>query len=237
MSELTTLLTIAQKDLLQELRSKVVTVATVFFSAIVLVILAFAIGPESIFLQNSAAGVLWVSLAFAGVISSAQSFQAELDEGAFEQLLLFPIPREAIYLGKLLFNWLFLSVLALIILPTTMLLFDVGLGSDWPWLILTLVLGCLGFSLISTFYAALTANLRARESLLPVLMFPVIVPVLLAAVQASDLLFGIAALPASEDVLQPDMLQQAKDWLKFLAGFDLIYLVLCTAIFRFAVEE
>lgn len=237
MSDLITLLTIAQKDLRQELRSKVVTVATVFFSAIVLVILAFAIGPENIFLENAAAGVMWVSLAFAGVISSAQSYQAELDEGAFEQLLLFPIPREAIYLGKLLFNWLFLSVLALIILPTTMLLFNVTVGQDWPWLVLTLVLGCLGFSLISTFYAALTANLRARESLLPVLMFPVIVPVLLAAVQSSDLLFGIAALPTSEDALKPDMLQQAKDWLKFLAGFDLIYFVLCTTIFKFAVEE
>ena len=237
MSELITLLTIAQKDLRQELRSKVVTVATVFFSAIVLVILAFAIGPERIFLENAAAGVLWVSLAFAGIISSAQSFQAELDEGAFEQLLLFPIPRETIYLGKLLFNWLFLSVLALLVLPTTMLLFSVSLGKDWPWLLLTVLLGCLGFSLISTFYAALTANLRARESLLPVLMFPVIVPVLLAAVQASDLLFKIAVLPPSEIALAPDKLQQAKDWLKFLAGFDLIYFVLCTAIFRFAVEE
>jgi len=237
MNDLITLLTIAQKDLRQELRSKVVTVATVFFSAIVLVILAFAIGPESIFLQNAAAGVLWVSLAFAGVISSAQSYQAELDEGAFEQLLLFPIPRETIYLGKLLFNWLFLSILSLLILPTTMIFFGVSVGSDWPWLVLTLVLGCLGFSLISTFYAALTANLRARESLLPVLMFPVIVPVLLAAVQSSDLLFGIAALPTNENALKPDMLQQAKDWLKFLAGFDLIYFVLCTAIFRFAVEE
>ena len=225
MSEFTTTLTLARKDLLQEVRSKAVTVATLFFSGLVLVILAFAIGPSDIALANAAPGVLWVALAFAGVISAAQSYQSELEEGAFEQLLLYPVPRAVIFLGKLAANWCFMSLLGFVLLPLSALLFGASLTADWPWLLLTIALGTLGFSLIATFYAALTANLRARESLLPVLMFPVVVPVLLAAVRATG------------EVMRSGNLQIAQDWLQLLVGFDLIYLVVCTAIFPFVVEE
>ncbi len=225
MSDVRFVLTIALKDLRQELRSKAVTVATLFFSAIVLVILALAIGPSPQALANASAGVLWVALAFAGVISAAQSYQNELDEGALEQLLLYPIPRATLYLGKLFANWLFMVVLGLILLPLGTLLFGTQLSTNWPWLVLTLMLGTLGFSLIATFYAALTANLRARESLLPVLMFPVVVPVLLAAVQSTG------------EIVQLGNLAISQDWLRLLAGFDLIYFVVCTTIFSFVVEE
>lgn len=225
MSDVRFVLTIALKDLRQELRSKAVTVATLFFSAIVLVILALAIGPSPQALANASAGVLWVALAFAGVISAAQSYQNELDEGALEQLLLYPVPRATLYLGKLLANWIFMVVLGLILLPLGALLFGTELSRNWPWLVLTLMLGTLGFSLIATFYAALTANLRARESLLPVLMFPVVVPVLLAAVQATG------------EIVQLGNLAISQDWLRLLSGFDLIYFVVCTTIFSFVVEE
>lgn len=225
MSDFYYILAILQKDLWQEIRSKAVTVATVFFSAIVIIILAFAIGPEPSFLSKAAPGVIWVTLAFAGIISSAQSFQAELEEGAFEQLLLYPIPRATIYLGKLLSNWFFMILLSLIILPITNLFFAGGSLQRWLWLGLTVLLGTLGFSLISTFYSALTANLRARESLLPVLMFPIVVPVVLAAVRATGELMSLGNLAT------------AQDWLKLLLGFDLIYLVICTGLFGFVLEE
>jgi heme exporter protein B len=224
MSEAAFALTIARKDLLQESRSKAVTVATLFFSGIVLAILAFAVGPDPASLANAAPGGLWVALAFAGVISAAQGYQTELEDGALEQLLLYPIPRASIFLGKLLANWLYMSVLGLIMLPVMAVLFGAALGPRWPWLILIIFLGTLGFALLATFYAALTANLRARESLLPVLMFPIVVPVLLAAVRS----FGEIAL---------GNLQGASGWIELLAGFDLIYLVVCTAIFSFVVEE
>ena len=225
MSELRYIIAIAYKDLLQEARSKAVTVATLFFSAIVVVILAFAIGPNPTFLSNAAPGVMWVALAFAGIISSGQSYQAELEESAFEQLLLYPLPRAAIYLGKLLSNWLFMMFLGIIILPITSILFGGGSAVWWPWLLATIFLGTLGFSLITTFYGALTANLRARESLLPVLMFPIVVPVILAAVRATGELMHLGNL------------EVAQDWLKLLLGFDLVYLVVCTALFGFLVEE
>lgn len=225
MAELTFVFTIARKDLLQEIRSKAVTVATLFFSSIVLVILAFAIGPTPAALANAAPGGLWVALAFAGVISAAQSYQTELEDSAFEQLLLYPIPRATIFLGKLLANWLFMTLLGLLMLPLMVLLFGAVLEQNLLWLLLTILLGTLGFALIATFYAALTANLRARESLLPVLMFPVVVPVLLASVRATGEIVRLGNLAISQD------------WLKLLLGFDLIYFVICTAIFSYVVEE
>jgi heme exporter protein B len=214
---------IARKDVLQELRSRAVTVATVFFAATVLFILAFALGPDPSALQRAAPGVLWVALAFVGVISAAQSYQNELEEGALEQLLIYPVARFSIYLGKLAANWLAMIALGALLLPVTALFFGLPL-SRWPWLLATVALGSLGFALIATFYAALTANLRARESLLPILMFPVVAPVLLAAVRATGELAG-----------QGDMVV-VSDWLRLLLAFDLVYLVTCTAVFHFVTE-
>jgi len=224
-SDLAAILAVARKDLLQEVRGRAVTVATLFFSAVTLVMMAFAIGQDAALLQRSAPGVLWVALAFAGVIASAQSFQSDLEEGAFDQLLLYPVPRASVFLGKLLANWLYLTLLGLLMTPVTLVLYGAPAGPRAWLLVPTLALGTLGFALIATFYAALTANLRAREALLPVLMFPVVVPVLLGAVRASE-----ATLQLSNAAL-------TGGWLQLLGGFDLVYLVTCTAIFHLVVEE
>ncbi|MGL4611470.1 MAG: heme exporter protein CcmB, partial [Trueperaceae bacterium] len=172
---------ITSKDVLQELRSKAVLVATLFFAAVVIVILAFALSSDRDLMTLAAPGVMWVALAFAGVISAAQSYQNELEENAYEQLLLYPIPRASIFLGKLFANWLYMTLLGLIIVPVTAVFFNVSF-KHLIWLFFIILLGTLGFALVATFYAALTANLRARESLLPILMFPVVVPVVHSAV-------------------------------------------------------
>ena len=228
MKDLQYILIIARKDFLQELRSRAVTVATLFFATVVIGILAFALGPDRIIMQRATAGVMWIALAFAGIISATQSYQAELEENAFEQLLLYPISRPTIFLGKLIANWLYMIALSFLIVPVTTLLFNSPL-IRLPWLFATISLGTLGFSLIATFYAALTANLRARESLLPVLTFPVIVPILQAAVRATNLLLSETMHPADAEV--------TLSWLKLLLGFDLVYFVVCTALFHFVVEE
>ena len=120
-------------------------------------------------------------------------------------------------------------LLGLLMLAVIAILFDLPLGRGGPLLAATLASGTLGFSLIATFYAALTANLRARESLLPVLMFPVVVPVLLAAVRATETLLGPGQATGDPALAGP--------WLQLLVGFDLAYFVVCTAIFHFVVEE
>lgn len=226
MSDVAVVLAVARKDLLQELRSRAATVATLFFSAVTLVMMAFALGREQTVLTMAAPGVLWVALAFAGVIAAAQNFQADIEEGAFEQLLLYPIPRAAIYLGKLLANWLYLTLLGLLMAPVAFVLYGAELGAGgWYMVPATLLLGAFGFAVIATFYAGLTANLQAREALLPVLMFPVIVPVMLGSVRATEAMLGSSDLAL------------AGSWLQLLAGFDLVYFVVCSAIFHFVVDE
>jgi heme exporter protein B len=224
MSDLLNIFVITRKDLLQEIRSKAVTVATLFFAAVVIVILAFALSSNPDLMTLAAPGVMWVALAFAGVISAAQSYQNELEENSYEQLLLFAIPRASIFLGKLLANWLYMTLLGLIIVPVTAIFFNVTL-TRLPWLLIIIVLGTLGFALVATFYAALTANLRARESLLPVLMFPVVVPVIQAAV------FATAELVQNGD------LSFVVARVQLLLAFDLVYFVVCTALFHFVTEE
>jgi heme exporter protein B len=232
MNDLHAVLWIARKDLLQESRSKAVTVATVFFSAVTLGVLAFAFGENPLLMREGAMGALWVALAFAGVISAAQSWQADLEDGALEALLAWPVPRAAIYLGKLLANWGLMAALGFVLLPLAGGLYGADVGGDGetaPALVVTVLLGTiaagtLGFALIAVFYAGLTANLRARESLLPVLMFPVVVPILLAAVRASNALVGSGDLDL------------AWAWLRLLVGFDLVYAVVCLVLFRFVVE-
>lgn len=225
MNDFQHILTIARKDFLQEIRSKAVTVATLFFATIVIGILAFALGPDRLIMQKAAAGVMWIALAFAGIISATQSYQSELEDNAFEQLLIYPIPRFSIYLGKLIANWLYMILLSFLIVPICAVLFNAPLN-NLPWLFGIVALGTLGFALIATFYAALTANLRARESLLPVLTFPVIVPILQAAVRATNLLLG-----------QEDNQDLSLSWIQLLLGFDLVYGVVCTALFHYVVEE
>lgn len=225
MSDLRAIVAIAGKDLRTELRSRAAAVATVFFSSVTLVILAFALGREQGLLESAAPGALWIALAFSGVISAAQSYQGDLAEGAFESLLTLPVPRAAVFLGKLLANWTTMALLGAVLLPVTAVLYGAGIAGGWGLLLITVASGTLGFATIATFYAALTANLQARESLLPVLMFPVVVPVLLAAVRATDAVVRMADLGL------------AASWVQLLAGFDLVYLVVTSAIFHFVVEE
>jgi heme exporter protein B len=225
-SDVAAVLAVARKDLLQELRSRAATVATLFFTGTTLLMMAFALGREPGVLERSAPGVLWVALVFAGVTAAAQSFQADLEDGALDHLLSFPVSRAAVFLGKLLAAWAYLAALGLLLAPVATTLYGAPLEGAGAYLLLalTVVLGAFGFATIATFYAALTANLQAREALLPVLMFPVVVPIVLAAVRATESLLGGAAGPVG-------------DWLLLLLGFDLIYFVVCTSLFHFVVDE
>lgn len=227
MSDLRAIFWIARKDLLQEARSKAVTVATVFFSLVTLLLMAFAFGQEPVLMREGAMGALWVALAFAGLISAAQSWQADLEDEALEGLLILPLPRPAVYLGKLLANWVLMAALGLVLWPVTTMFFGAG-GPVGPaafiCLVAIILCGTLGFAVVAVFYAGLTANLRARESLLPVLMFPLVVPILLAAVRGSAAVVGLGDL------------ELASAWLRLLLGFDLVYAVICTALFRYVVE-
>jgi heme exporter protein B len=217
-------LAVAKKDWQVEGRARDVLSATLFFALLVVTILAFAFGPEPGKLRAAAPGILWVAIAFASILAASRAFAAESEDGALETLLLYPVPHELIYLGKLLGNLGLMLVLALILTPFTITLYGSSVaGRELPF-VLTVLLGVMGFSIVSSFQSALTINLRSRESLLPVLIFPIVVPVVIGSVKATVGLFGL------------DNAVDVWGWIRLLAGFNVVYLVVCTLAFPYAVE-
>ncbi len=213
------------KDLLIEVRTKGSFNAMIFFAALVLFIFAFAIGPDPDLLRELAGGLLWVGITFTGVLSLSRTFHSEELSGGLEGLELYPGEVRAVYLGKLLGNVILLLAVEAVLFPTAAVLFEVDIVSHAPGLALVAVLGTLGFSIIGTFYAALTLHLRARELMLPLLLLPLLVPVLLGAVSATTALLtgeGTGATGA---------------WIRLLVAFDVIYFVLCTWTFPVLLER
>ena len=216
---------IVWKDLLIEARTKQSFNAMVFFAALVLFIFSFALGPDTELLRRVSGGLLWVGIAFTGILSLSRTYQNEETSGGLEGLRAYPGDVRAIYLGKLMGNIVLLLLVEAVLIPVSGILFHANLWPHAPMLAVVALLGTIGFSLVGTFYAALTVNLRAREVMLPLLLFPALVPVLLGAVNATTL------------VLEGDLMGEAGVWLRVLTAFDIIFFVICIWIFPIALEE
>jgi len=214
-----------RKDVTVELRARERVNAMLFFAALVLFIFNFALGPDQEKLREVAPGLLWLAFLFTGMLGLARSFQAERENECFEELLLTPGDRESIYYGKLAGNVLFMAMAEALILPLFGVLYNLDIWEHLPSLALVALLGTLGFSTIGTLLAAMTANLRAREVMLPLLLFPLTVPVILGSVRAT------------EAILAGEGLAGVSHWLKLLAGFDVIFLVVSPLVFEFVLEE
>jgi len=216
---------IVWKDLLIEARTKQSFNAMVFFAALVLFIFSFALGPDTALLRRVSGGLLWVGIAFTGILSLSRTYQNEETSGGLEGLRAYPGDARAIYLGKLLGNLVLLLLVEAVLIPAAGILFQANLWPHAIELAVVSLLGTIGFSIVGTFYAALTVNLRAREVMLPLLLFPALVPVLLGAVNATTL------------VLEGDLMNEAGVWLRVLTAFDIIFFVICVWIFPIALEE
>lgn len=223
MTLLTRILWLALRDLTLELRGRTGLLAAVFFLFTMLLILGLALGPNQDDLRKAAPGVLWVALAFAGSLLAGRAFGLEVEDNTLDDLLLIPGSREWIYYGKLLFQLLLLLAVGLALLFLTAGLFYLPL-SALPGILLTLVLGSVGYASVSTFYAGMLARLRGREALLPLVLFPVVVPVVLASVRATALL--VEGLP----------LDEVAEWWRLLVVFDVIYVTLCGLLFPYVLE-
>jgi heme exporter protein B len=218
-------LAIARKDALSELRGRHATVSTLFFAAIVLLLFGFALGPDSARLAAAAPGLLWLAVVFAGLLAVSRLHLLETDDGALEQLALYPVSRRAIYAGKALGGLAVMLLLGVLVLGAVGILFAVDIGAAWPALLLTVILGALGVAAVGTFYAGITVRLRAREVMLPLLMLPVLAPLLLAAVKAT-----VAALAG-------DPLGELGAWLQLLVAFDVLMLVAGLATYGYLLED
>ena len=218
-------LAIARKDALSELRGRHATVSTLFFAAIVLLLFGFALGPDSARLAAAAPGLLWLAVVFAGLLAVSRLHLLETDDGALEQLALYPVSRRAIYAGKALGGLAVMLLLGVLVLGAVGILFAVDIGAAWPALLLTVILGALGVAAVGTFYAGITVRLRAREVMLPLLMLPVLAPLLLAAVKATA-----AALAG-------DPLGELGAWLQLLVAFDVLMLAAGLATYGYLLED
>jgi heme exporter protein B len=213
------------KDVLVELRNRETFTVMLFFAVVILFLFHFSLNPERENTGQLAPGLLWLAFVFTGVLGLGRSFQAEQANDCLEQLLLVPGDRGNIFLGKLVGNTAFMLAVELLILPLFALFFQLNLWDALLPLLLVAVLGTFGFAAIGTLFSALTANLRAREVLFPLLLFPLVVPVIIGAVTATGVILGGGTLG------------EASGWLKLLGVFDTIFLVVAYLTFEFVVEQ
>jgi heme exporter protein B len=214
---------IVAKDLAAELHTKELVSAMLVFAVLATLIFSFALDLRGALAQAAAPGALWVTIAFAGTLGLSRSLAREELTGGMEGLLLAPLDRSAIFCGKLVGNLLFMILVELLLLPLFTVLFEVWLlrGS----ILLITALGTAGYAASGTLLAAIAVNTRAREVMLPILLLPLAVPVLIAAVQATGVLMEGAALA------------EVGVWLRLLVVYDLVMLAVALLTFGYVVEE
>lgn len=217
-------LAVAWKDLLAERRSKETLNALIFFALLLLFVFQFALGPDRERLAGVLPGVLWLGFILSGLLALGRTFLVEREHDCWEGLLLAPGDKSAVYLGKLAGNLALMAVVETLVLALFVVFFDIDLGRAFPGLVVVVALGTLGLAAVGTLFAAMTAHVRAREVLFPVLLLPVQVPVLLATVKATEALLAGEPLGA------------VAHWVKLLAAADVVYLAVGVLTFDAILE-
>lgn len=214
---------IIAKDLAAELRTKENLSAMLVFSLLVLMIFNFAFQLKGVDMATLGPGVLWVAFTFSGILGLGRSFASERDKGSLDGILLAPVDRGAILVGKASANLIFILVMEAITLPIYVILFNAAL----PWfpLVAYILLGTFGFAVVGTLLSAVAASTRMREVMLPVLLFPVMVPLFISAVNISSAAF--AGQPFSD----------YSTFFNLLVAFDVIFSVVAFLVFEYVVEE
>ncbi len=218
-------LVIAGKDLRAELRSRTALLSAVVFAALVLVVFNFARDPTAFPASELAPSALWITFAFGAIIALNRAFAMEREHAALDGLLLAPVPREALYLGKLLANLAFVGIVEAVTLPLFVLFFDVDLAGALGGLLVVIVLATVGFVAVGTVFSAMAVRTRFAELLLPVLLLPFMVPPLVGAASLTSRLLG--GRPFSE----------MAGLLRLLALYDIVFVTLCTLLFPAVMDE
>lgn len=213
------------KDLAAEARSKELISAMLVFSLLSVIAFNFALELDKNNRATVISGVLWVTFVYAGTLGLNRSMAMEQDRGSMEGLLLAPVARTVIYFGKMLGNIIFMALVEIILIPIFVALFNAPMF-NWG-VLLTAALGTLGYAAVGTLLAAMAVRTRAREVMLPILLLPIAIPVLLAAVKATA------------GFLQPGVvpLEEITPWLNLLVAYDVIFLAVAYMVFDYVVEE
>ena len=211
------------KDLAAELRSRELLTAMLVFALLVILIFNFSLELDAQARSSVTAGVLWATFAFAGTLGLNRSMAMEKDRGCLDGLLLAPVDRSAIYFGKAIGNLIFMLIVEAIVLPVYSVLYSVNLLK--PGLLLVILLGSIGYVAVGTLLSSMAVQTRTRDVLLPILLFPLIIPVLIAAVKGST---GFLQGAASGDILP---------WINLLIVYDVIFIAVAFMVFDYIVEE
>jgi heme exporter protein B len=220
---LRTVQAVVWKDLAAEWRSRELLGAMLVFSLLVILIFNFALELDARERQTVTSGVLWSTFAFAGTLGLNRSLASERDRGCLDGLLLAPVDRTALFFGKALGNLAFMLLVVAIILPIYSLLYNVNLFH--PGLLVVILLASVGYVVVGTLLATMSVHARTRDMLLPILLFPVVLPVLVAAVKATS------------GFLQAVPFDEIRLWLNMLVAYDLIFIAVAVMTFEFVVEE
>ncbi len=216
---------IAWKDLTAERRAKSNFASVAFFAGLILLMFGMAVDADNDTLAVVAPGLLWMAVLFSGVLCFNRSYERELEAGALDALLLYPGDRRSIFVGKLIANFAFVALVEVVVVPVAAVLYRLPVAHIALPLAGVFLLGTIGFVALGTFYAAMSSRLRAREVLLPLLLFPMLIPLMLAAVNATGAL------------LSDSLMGDAGQWSKVLAVFDVIFLAAAYVVFEYVIEE
>jgi len=214
---------IGRKDLLLETRNKDVIVAVSVFALLVLMIFTFAIDINQVNAKLTGPGILWASIAFAGVTGLNRAFAIELEGNTLEALMLAPKSGDLIYAGKMFGNFLFITAAQIIVIPIFAVLFNLAV-LRWEMLVVSL-LTTIGFSAIGTLFAAMTIRVRAREVMLPLLFLPVVTPLIMAAVESTSHVVNDSSWP------------EIYQWIQLAIAFDIAFIVVSAFIFQQILED
>ena len=215
---------VARKDLLLELRSRERFISMATFAVLVAVVFSFALDP-AVRAREIAGAMIWVTVIFAGTLGMGRAFALEREADALTGVLVSPVDRGALFAGKWLASLVVVLAVEAVIFPVYALVFGLSYGRSLPALVAVVVLATLGFIALGTLFGAIAAHTRLGETLLPILMLPLLIPVVIFAASATQRL--LAGRPVAEISSQ----------LRMLAAFDLIFLFVCTAIFGAVLEE
>jgi heme exporter protein B len=216
---------VAQKDLLIELRTRTAFVSAAMFSIVGLAIFYFAWSPTAVSAADLAPGVVWVVFTLSAILAVQRSFSIEQVERAGDALLVSPVDREAIYLGKAIANVIFVGAIQLVTVPVAALFYGLPFGETVPVMLGIGALATVGLVAVGTLFASMAVNTRMAELLLPLLSLPFFLPIVAAAGQSTQRL--IAGRPLSESM----------GWIKMLVAFDLVFIVVCTLVYPSTIEE
>lgn len=218
---------LAWKDLLMEFRTKQMLNSMVIFSLLVIVIFNYSFSNIlfNVEVADIAPGILWIAFTFAGMLGLSRSFSSEMEEGCLDGLKLCPVDPSTIYLGKVVSNLVIMFLIEAIIVPLFIVLFNFSDVKGLAGLVVIILLGTIGFILVGTLFSALTVNMRTREILLPVILFPIIIPLIMSSVMAT------------QKVLSTGDLFAAIDEIRLLVVYDLVFFIAAQLVFEYVIED